>query len=130
MHKNTTNAGLTNPAVSAETVIYTTPVVAIGPVGPPANPIDISGTAFITPGTGATGITLRCRAGGLTGPMVSQALAFPAVAGTPAALSYGFTDVSTFLEQVGGGQYVITATQTGAPSAGGTSNNLDIKVMT
>lgn len=128
MHKNSTST-LTNPGASAETVVYTTPSMAIGPVGPPANPIDISGTFIVTPGTSTTAVVVRCRQGGLTGPLVGPALTVTVTAGNATAISFGFTDTSTYLEEVGGGFYVITAAQTSGTVAG-TSNALDIKVMT
>lgn len=129
MHKNSASSGVTNPGVSAETVVYTTPVLAIGPVGPGVIPIDISGTLYLTAGTGTSAVVIRCRQGNLTGPLVGPAITHTLAAGASGAISYGFTDTSTFLEQVNGGVYVITAQQTGGTGAG-TTNGIDIKVMT
>lgn len=129
MHKNSSSAGLTNPAAAAETVVYTTPALAIGPVGPPTNPIDISGTIYLTAGTGTTAVVIRCRQGGLTGPQVGPSYTHTLAAAASAAISFGFTDLTAFLEQVNGGSYVITVQQTGGTGAG-TANAIDIKVMT
>jgi len=128
MHKVSGTSGLSNSAASAETVVYTTPAVQIGPVGVP-NPIDISGSINLTAGTGTTAVVIRCRQGGLTGPLVGVALTHTLAAAALASISFGFTDTTTFLEQAGGGQYVITVQQTGGTGAG-TSNAIDIKVMT
>lgn len=129
MHKNSASSGVVNPGASAETVVYTTPVMAIGPVGPNVIPIDVSGTLYLTPGTGTTAVVIRCRQGSLTGPLIGPAITHTLAAGASGAISYGFTDTSTFLEQTGGGVYVITAQQTGGTGAG-TTNGIDIKVMT
>lgn len=129
MHKNSSSSGLSNPGASAETVVYTTPALQIGPVGPPTNPIDISGSLFVTAGTGTTAVVIRCRQGGVTGTQVGPSFTHTLAAGNSAGISFGFTDLSTFLEQVNGGSYVITVQQTGGTGAG-TANAIDIKVMT
>lgn len=125
MHKNTTGAGLGNPATNAETVIYTTPVMS---TGPGATAIGISGTVNITPGTGATAIVIRVRQGSIAGPVVSNAApSHTVVAGAPQNISFGCTDMSTFTEGQNA-QYVITAQQTGG-TANGTTNLVDVEVL-
>lgn len=130
MHKNSASSGLTNPGASAETVVYTTPLIQVGPTGPLVNPIDISGTLYLTAGTGTTAVVIRCRQGSLSGPQVGPSETHTLAAGASAAISFGFTDLTTFLEAApAGGAYVITVQQTGGTGAG-TANAIDVKVMT
>lgn len=123
MHKNTVT-GMANPATNVETVVYTTPAFQ---VGPGYNAVGIQGTVNITPGVGATAVVIRVRQGGLTGPVVGFAPSHTVAAGSPQSITFGATDVSTFLEQAGGGTYVVTVQQTGA-TGNGTTNMVDIQV--
>jgi hypothetical protein len=128
MHKNSTGSGLVNPGASAETVVYTTPAISIGPTGPTVNPIDISGSLDVTTGTGTTAVQVRCRQGTVTGTQVGPTFQHTIAASTRGVLTFGFTDMSAFTEQAGGGAYVITAQQVGGTGAG-VSNAIDVKVM-
>src|SRR5215469_11451653 len=129
MHKNSTSVAVSNPAASAETVIYTTPSISIGPTGTALTPIDISGSIDVTTGTGASAIQIRCRQGSLTGIQVGPVLQNNQGAAIRQITSFGFTDTTTFLEAAGGGVYVITVQQVSGTGAG-TTNAIDIKVMT
>ena len=126
MHKNTASgAGVVNPGASAETIIYTTP--AIGPTGPGAPVVGVSGTVNITAGTGTTAVVIKVRQTNLvTGTQVGPSQTHTLAAGNTASISFGVSDASTYLEA--GGQYVVTATQTGGTGAG-TTNFVDIEVL-
>lgn len=127
LHKNTaTGAGVSNPAASAETVIYTTPPILSGT--PQQNPVGIEGTVNITPGTSTTGVVIRVRQGGLTGPQVGAAPTHTVAAGAPQSISFGATDSTGYIQQAGGGAYVVTAAQT-AGTVAGTTNMVDIAVI-
>lgn len=125
MHKNTVTAGLPNTGNTAETVIYTTPALSVGQ-GDGA--VGISGTLNITPGASATGVTIRIRQGGLTGPLVGGSPLHTVAAGAAQSITFGATDFTGFLEQVNGGSYVVTAQQT-AGAAAGVVNLLDVEVL-
>lgn len=135
LHKGTFGPGgnVGNPSAALETVIYVTPPVSIGPGD---GNVGISGTVNITPGTAATGVTLRIRQGpnggvGATGPTgtpVSQAPLHTVAAGAAQSISFGGTDTSPFLEAAGGAQYAITAQQTAA-TGNGTTNMIDVEVI-
>jgi hypothetical protein len=125
MHKNSPSSGLTNPAAAAETAVYTTPFM---PVGVGQSPVDISGTINITPGTAATGATVRLRQGsGVGGTQIGSSPLHTVVAGSPQSVSFGFTDASTFLQAAGGGQYTLTLQMTAATGVT-TVNSVDIGV--
>ena len=128
IHRTTASgAGVSNPAASAETVIYTTPAISAGQqVQNPGNPVSITGTVNITPGTSTTGITIRIRQGSLTGPVIGVAPLHTVVAGAPQSISFGGTDATTFLESPN--SYVITAQQT-AGTVAGTTNMVDVEVL-
>lgn len=120
-------ASVSNPGASAETVIYTTPVLAVGSAVAGANPIVIRGFANILTGTGTTTLTIRVRQGSLTGPLVSGAPAESAAAGSVRSFNIGAVDLTDYLASAGGGVYVITAQQTGGTGAG-TTNLVFIEV--
>jgi len=125
-HKNTASgAGVSNPATSAETVIYTTPALQMGQG---EGSVGITGTVNVTPGTGTTAIVLRVRQGTLTGPLLGVALTHTVAAGAVQSITFGATDNTDFLQQPGGGVYVITAQQTGG-TANGTTNAVDVEVI-
>lgn len=126
MHKNTPASGLGSPAAAAETVVYTTPAMQ---VGAGMTPIGISGTLNVTPGTAASQAIVRIRQGSLTGPVVGPAPVHTVAAGAAQSVSFGGTDTTTYLEQVGGGVYVITLQMTSATGAS-TVNSLDVEVIT
>lgn len=126
LHRNTASGGaVTNPAASAETVIYTTPAVQ---AGAGVGAVGISGTVNITPGTSTTAIIIRIRQGSLTGALVGVSPSHTVAAAAPQSISYGAADTSSFIEQSGGGVYVVTAQQTGGTVAG-TTNSVDIEVI-
>lgn len=127
MHKNSASgAGVSNPAASAETVIYTTPVLQTGQGD---GVVDIAGTVNVTPGTGATAIVIRVRQGTLTGAIISGVSpAHTVAAGAAQSISFGVTDTTGWTQQVNGGAYVITAQQTGGTGAG-TTNLVDVAVI-
>ena len=126
MHKNTASgAGVSNPAASAETVVYTTPTLQ---TGQGTGTVGVTGTVNITPGTSTTALVIRVRQGSLTGPVVGQAATHTVAAGAAQSISFGSSDTSTFLEQVNGGVYVVTVAQTGGTVAG-TTNFVDIEVI-
>lgn len=126
MHKNTPTSGLTNPAAAAETVVYTAPAIQ---AGSGEGPVGITGTINLTPGTAATGCIIRVRAGGLTGAILGGSPSHTVVAGAAQSISFGATDTSDFLQQPGGGQYVVTVQMTAATGAT-TINSLDVEVVT
>lgn len=128
LFKTTASGGsVTNlPASSAETVIYTTPLMAIGPG---AVAVDVKAVANLTPGTANTAIVLRVRQGGLTGTVVGVAATHTVAAGAPQSIAIAATDASGYLGQVNGGQYVITGSATAATGAG-TTNFVDVGVST
>ena len=128
--KQTATSGFNNPAAAAETAVYTTPVLpAVGPAeAPGVTPVGISGTVNLTPGTGATGATIRVRQGnGTGGTLVSNASPVHTVAAAaPQSISFGATDATGYLQ--GGGQYTITVQMTGA-SAPTAINLVDAEVL-
>ncbi|HEV2353199.1 MAG TPA: hypothetical protein VGR89_03065 [Puia sp.] len=127
MFKTTGTGGMSNPSLAAETIVFTTPQMATGQAGL-ANPVSIEGTLYLTAGAGTTAIVLRLRQTGLiTGPLVQALPAVTVVAASNYGLSFGFTDTSGFLDQLGGGGYVLTAQQTGG-TGNGTSLGLDMAV--
>lgn len=123
LHKNTTNPA-TSLVTTAETVVYTTPNLMSGI--PQQLPVGIEGTVNVTPGTAATGITVRVRQSSLTGPVVGQAPLHTVAAGAAQSISFGATDNTGFLQ--GGGVYVVTLQQTAA-TGNGTVNMVDIGVI-
>lgn len=128
--KQTATSGFTNPAAAAETAVYVTPVLpAVGPAeAPGVTPVGISGTINLTPGTAATGATIRVRQGnGLGGAVVSAAAPLHTVAaGAAQSISFGATDATGYLQ--GGGQYTITVQMTAATGAT-TINLVDAEVL-
>lgn len=130
MHfKQTATTGLTNPAAAAETAVFVTPVLApTGPAEAPGqNPVSITGTINLTPGTTATGATIRVRQGnGVAGALVGAAPVHTVAAAAPQSISFGATDNSGYLQ--GGGQYTITVTMTAATAAT-TINMVDAEVL-
>lgn len=128
MHlKQTAVAGFTNPAAAAETAVYTTPVMQ--PMGPAAtqNPVSISGTINLTPGTAATAVVVKLRQGvGVGGAQVGPSYTHTVAAAAPQSITFGFTDSTGFLE--GGGQYTLTVTVTSATGAT-TINAVDFEVL-
>jgi len=90
----------------------------------------VSGWLTITVGTGTTAVTLALyrgttSAGTLLGTKIAQAGNF--TAGSPAAFSVKAVDV---LSNVGGAQYCMTVTQTGASGNGSVTQALiDTKVL-
>ena len=126
MHKNTPNSGFSNPAAAAETVVYTSPALV---AGSGEGVIGISGTINLTPGTGATACVVRVRAGTLTGTLLGASPSHTVAAGAAQSVSFGATDNSDFLQQAGGGSYVVTVQMTGATGST-TINVLDVEVIT
>lgn len=125
-HKNTASGGgVSNPSLAAETVVYTTPAIQMG-AG--EGPVGITGTLNVVPGTGTTAVVIRVRQGNVTGPLVGVALTHTVAAGAVQSVSFGATDTGDFLQQPGGGQYVVTAQQTGG-TANGTTNAVDVEVV-
>lgn len=129
--KATPTTGLVNPPASAaETAVFITPVLpAVGPAeAPGSNPVGISGTINITPGTGNTAIVIRIRQGsGVNGTVVGPVQTHTVAAAAPQSISFGATDATGYLQ--GGGQYTITISATGATGAG-TTNFVDVEVLT
>lgn len=83
----------------------------------------IHGFIIVSPGTGATGVTVRCRYGnGLTGAVVdTDVIVSGMTAGNRYAVPVGWVDSSNLSDQPGGTQYTISVIQTGAPTAAGTT---------
>jgi hypothetical protein len=104
-------------------VVYTTPLLV---AGQGATVTGISGTVNVTPGTAATGITVRVRQGSLTGPVVGASPLHTVAAAAPQNISFGASDFSTFLESPN--QYVITIQQAAATGNGAT-NMVDVEVL-
>lgn len=113
--------------ITAETVIATLPSVFLGRA---LLGVLMRGTVIVQPGTGATGVTLRCRLGSVSGPLVDQAYAYSGMtAGNRYSASVEFLDSSSNAWDVpGGATYVITAQQTGAPTVAGTASGGRIHV--
>lgn len=128
MHlKQTATSGFTNPAAAAETAAYVTPLMP--PMGSAAasNPVSITGTLNITPGTAATQCVIKIRQGaGTGGTQVGATLTHTVAAGAAQSISFGATDNTGYLE--GGGQYTITVTMTSATGAT-TINVADVEVL-
>lgn len=106
-------------AISAEQALATTPalITGRGDVGPL-----IKVTLIVSPGTGATGVTVFCRFGnGITGPQVSPSWAFSGMtAGQRYSVSAVFQDTTNATDTLSGTQYTVSTQQTGAPTATGT----------
>ncbi|HEY6020712.1 MAG TPA: hypothetical protein VIY48_12700 [Candidatus Paceibacterota bacterium] len=79
------------------------------------DPCTIVGSANVTPGTGTTGITVRCK--NQVGTPIGTAQQVTVIAGSPISFSWAFLDVTQVNTS-----YQITMTQTGTPSANGTVN--------
>lgn len=123
LYKTTTTTGLINPAASAETVIYTTPILQIG-TGTPF--VDIRGTVALTPGTSTVLVNLRVRQGATTAGASLALWALTVTAGNSILFPFGATDSSGYLQS--GAIYSITIAQTSG-SAAGTTNQVDIGVI-
>lgn len=135
MSTSETKVSITNVAtgISPETAMMTTDVV---PYSQPAGEgIIIRGIMNITAGTGATGITIKCRRGAntTTGALVGPSPGLPhtLAAGASACIAFEFLDptptVTPLSTPTGAAPaplnvYSLTVTQTGAPSAAGTVN--------
>lgn len=72
--------------------------------------------AFSNVGTGTTAVVVRCRQGGLTGPLVQAAITKPVTAGTADDVPFAFIDQSR--APASGVQYFITVASTGLTVAG------------
>lgn len=84
--------------------------------------IELHGVVVVSPGTGATGVTIRVRQGSVTGPLVDQAYVYSGMtAGLRYPCPFDVLDTSNAWDAVGGVTYVVTAQQTGSPTGGGTS---------
>lgn len=109
------------PSLAAETAVIT-----VGPVATGAGSIGvwISGDLQITPGTGTTAMSIRCRRGAGTGgaSVDGTTIVLPASAGVNNSFPFNFYDTSNVPEQAGGVQYTITAQATGG-TANGTVNS-------
>ena len=79
------------------------------------DPCTIIGSANVTPGTGTTGITVRCK--NQVGTAIGTAQQVTVTAGSPLSISWAFLDATQVNTS-----YQITMTQTGTPSANGTVN--------
>lgn len=115
-------------ATTAETAVAVTPAIQTqqgDPIG-----VLIEATLIVSPGTGATGVTVFCRYGnGITGAQVEGSWAFSGMtAGNRYAVSAVFLDASNASAQALGQQYTISVQQTGAPTAAGTAPNVKVLV--
>lgn len=114
---------------TAEAVAVSTPGIPFQPTGqttsdPGTSGIAIRGSLNITPGTGATSVTIRCRVGGLTGALVGLGLTVAVAAGNLVQIPFDFLDA---LFADAGSGYFITAQQAGA-SANGAVNEAYVEV--
>lgn len=76
------------------------------------DPCTVIGSANVTPGTGTTGITVRCK--NQVGTAVGTAQQVTVIAGSPITIPWSFLDTTMVNTS-----YQITMTQTGTPSANG-----------
>lgn len=105
-------------ANTAETAVFTTPALQNG-TGSAGT--WVSGDIQITPGTGTTAVTLRCRYGGGTGGALVDSVAAPVIpvsAGVATSIPFNFFDTSNTNEVQGGVQYTLTIQQTGGTATG------------
>jgi hypothetical protein len=112
--------------VSTETVILT-----VGPVNVnmPATEqgILVEATFNFTVGTGATGVTIKIRAGSGVGGAQLTSHAFTGLtAGSTYSISANALDNTFSGAGLSVASYTVTATQTGAPSAAGTAANVTL----
>jgi hypothetical protein len=100
------------PASAAESIVTTVPCPSLAD-NPLISGVVIDGVIDITPGTAATGVTLRCRRTNVAGAQVGPTLPIPgAAAGALSSRAFSFLDTAPT-----GAPYVITQTaaaQTGA----------------
>jgi hypothetical protein len=120
---NKLSPGSVTPVTTAETVVLTSlPYVYDNP-----NPyvggehsgggqgVRINGIIYYSAtATGTTAVTVRVRQGGLTGPVVGQAIIAAVTASATAVIAYDEVDTSRYPAQAGGGVYVVTVVTNGA----------------
>lgn len=87
----------------------------------------IEATFNFTPGTGATGVTIRIRAGSGTGGTQLTSHAFTGLtAGSTYSISANALDTTFAGAGLSSASYTLTAIQTGAPTAAGTCLNVTL----
>lgn len=112
-----TGAATTNNAT--EQIIATVPTPPLGD-NPLISGVVVDGVADITPGTGATSVTLKCRRTNVAGTQIGPTLTVPsAVATVLGTRAFSFFDSTPGLSS----QYVITQTAA-AQSGAGTVNSI------
>lgn len=121
------SAGINIPTTT-ETVIASIPAQAGGGLVPqPAFPISIEGSFSLTPGTGATSVTVRVRLTNVTGAVVYTSPAIVVTAGAPIRIPIDAVDAGNNALNAGGAIYVITVQQ-GAATANGNVNDVVARV--
>lgn len=117
-------AGAQTVVTTAETVIYTSPALAVGIA---ALGIWFSGDVQATWGAGAASVTIRLRATNVSGAIIDTTVAQPVTAAASSQVPFNLLDLSEIAAQPGGQVYVITV-QIGAATGNTTVNGGHIGV--